>query len=207
MTVRKIVGGERFYRGTHRVFNGSTNSLDLDRALVTAAPLTVMAWIYLDSIPPFQNQVILGIGDLTDNFVLDVSDSLGEGGLARWYATDDGTGNLATGIEFLFTSTWYLLTGVEASSTSRKIYVNGYLEKEVTTSLTPVVPAQTSIGAKNLGSADFFFGSMAWVTTWNAALEPWEIVQAAQGRHPFTIRTNKIVSCVPCVGGGEIGFG
>lgn len=91
---------------------------------------------------------------------------------------------------------WMHLCGVEASATSRAVYLNGTGKGTNTTSKVPAGMNLTVIGATATPD-DVFGGEIADVAIWRAALTDTEVLWLAQGKPPFQIQPNKLAFYAP----------
>ena len=132
----------------------------LSSAPVTAAPLTICAWVKLDQLP----------SDFGDEMtIVSIATELG-GTTYHWFnfRADDATDKVQVGVRAgastcdagfstatVTAGVWEHYCGVYVSSSSRFAYLNGNLgDTEGTDNCTPTV-TQTTIGALNWGSSTF----------------------------------------------------
>jgi len=102
-------------------------------------------------------------------------------------------------------NTWYMVTAVVASATSRILYVNAVASATSTVSRTPLTIQELAIGAypsndPNFGStlpeiytiADLPFGISAELGIWNAALTADEITSLFKGARTIQVRPQSL---------------
>ncbi len=135
----------------------------------TTAPVTLQAWARSDVISTTQSIACMGVtsGEYVIMFVSSQA----------WALTQDSTTNSQAQSGTLSSSVNYLVHGVYASNTDRKVYVNGSLSGSNTTSRTPaagsglVVASRFSAGSQRMdGTIDevrFRASALSdnWITT------------------------------------------
>lgn len=169
--------------------SGSSQYLNKLTALVTAAPLTMHAWVY----PQFTSGVntVCCMGNVTlDAFYL----YLFNGNVsANTSQTTGANGSVA--IPPPIRNRWLAVGGVWASSTSRQAFCDGGGGVIDTTSKVPVAPTETLIGARKTGvSRDgFFTGLIAEIAVWNVSLSSAEMAALRTGLDPSTVRGGSLV--------------
>ena len=185
-----------------RSFNGSTQYGSVGSAIVTAAPLTLAAWVSPTTVTGNYALVSIGHNAAGDQrFVLGLLSSN-----IICQAVLNGSGGLATSAATVLTNTWQHAAAVFASSTSRAAYRNGTAKGTNATNITPGTPTITTVGAQFVGSATasfFYSGLIAEAGIWNAALSDQEIAALALGVPPFRVRPAALVGYWPLWGFGS----
>lgn len=145
-------------------FNGSNQRVTMSTP-VTAAPLTITAWIKPSTLSSGVPVAILDNASTWNGFYI----SLSSGNINchsasnNVFSTSSMTGTV---------SEWQFVSCVMASTTSRTVYVNGVAGTTNTTSSSPAAtPDNLSVGAAVRDTADnFFAGSVDEVRVYNVAL-------------------------------------
>lgn len=133
--------------GTAWTLDGSTQHLQAATP-VTATPVTIMGWAYLDN--DTLSQYLIGIfsNTLGSNNAWQVR-FIGNAGGDPIYAQTLQANSAATASVGAFDpSTWYFAAGVFGSSISRYAYLDGTLSSEETTDLTPLASDIVVIGSR-----------------------------------------------------------
>jgi len=99
-------------------------------------------------------------------------------------------------------NTWFMLTGVFTSATSRTVYLNAANATTGTTSRTPTTPTRMLLGGQYTGSTTSNLnGRIAEVGIWDAALTADEITSLYRGAKPIGIRPQNLQNYYPLVRG------
>ena len=113
-----------------------------------------------------------------------------------------GSGVVATSTSSLSLNTWYNLTAVFASSTSRAIYINGGSKGTNTTSKDPSGMNRIVIAAVTTGSGTYTQygdGQMAHAAIWNVALTDTEVLLLSKFS-PLLVHPQSLVFYAPLRG-------
>ena len=175
-------------------------------AAVTAMPLTIAAWFYLDDAASFGT--IVGASSEDDN------------AFHGWWLTAYGSaaGNIVAARTFgglsvkqadtttgPTTNTWHHACAVFASATSRSAYIDGGSKGTNTDSETASSINNVSIGrtyyynsADNVWSGSYS-GAVAEVGIWNVALTDSEIAILGNGYSPLFVRPQSLVFYAPLI--------
>lgn len=171
----KYGSGIDFERGSTQGVTGTKNAL-------TGTPLTMVAWVKLESLPSDyganQRMTSVGVGDTdTLNFFFLRADS--ENDRVQMHVRDDGTANLAESIASVEVGKWQMWAGVCFSPTSRFAYLDGIRGSENTVEITPTNLDNSSIGLLKVssGAFDHMDGVIDHVMIWNRALSDSEITK------------------------------
>lgn len=179
-----------------RQFNGTSQYLNA--AVGMSLPITLSAWVYLDSASAASAAGSVGsAGNTRCHF------GISSGGVpVATSATTSGTSGNAIGPSGLSTATWYCLTATFASTTERKIYVDGVPQATNTTSINVGTLDRTTIGMRVAASAAGLFwpGRIAEFAVWNATLTDAEIASLAAGAKPIRVRPASLRVYVPLPG-------
>jgi hypothetical protein len=185
-----------------RSFNGSTNYLQVEAAVVSGTPLSISGWMFnADSGVGVVTIATVQDKDVADQrHILQLRGSVAGDPVGAFSqdASESPAVNSTTGTTV---NTWHHACGIWASATSRTIYLDGGSKAEDTTSVSPVGFDRTSIGAnRDSTPSGFFNGRIAEVTIWNVALTDDEVLALASGINPFRIRPLNIVWRPPLFG-------
>lgn len=174
----------------------SSEYLEIDSAVVTAAPFTVACWFFLDSVSV--NSTFISIPDKDVNthyFVLNFENA----GLVRWRVRADGfaTADTTAGPSI---STWHHTVAVEAASNDHSVYLDGGNVGTNTVSRAPTGVDRTSIGRHGAATpGQYMGGRLAECGIWNAALNADEISSLAAGYSPLFVRPQSLVAYWPLI--------
>lgn len=171
-------------------------------APVSTYPCTISAWYKPTNVT--SNHVIVYIGSTTDarRFMIYKMSNAG-GNVARASSVPDGGGAGSDAIgstAMTDTTRWYHVVGVWASSTSRKIYVDGVLEATDTTSIATTSLNRAAIGARGNPAPTyglFANAKIAEIGIWSVALTDSDVLQLAKGANPQWVQRTSLVSYVP----------
>lgn len=172
-------------------FNGLDQWMQIDSAVVSSAPITFAAWVYLDA-TGVETVIAVETGTSTKTgFALVVVSG------KLWAITQTGFNDYwrAQSTTSVATGSWNHLAAVYGSSSSRKCYINGVLEATETTNATPnsAILARTTIAQRaNTADDQDLDGRIADAAIWNAALTDAEIVSLYRGFNPQRIRPQSL---------------
>jgi hypothetical protein len=191
-----------FGRGA-RSFNGSSNYISAFPS-VTANPLSISAWVYLNSTSGTQDVVSIGKTIDANNYaVIRLSSS-------KWTATVNfnGTTITATGTLTLAANIWYhvcaTITSGNSGAATVTIYTNGGDAQTGTPSgsgtLTGINAAD--IAATNIGGtiSNYLNGYIADVAMWNVALSSGNVASLAAGVRPNGVQGGSLQAWWPLDG-------
>ena len=168
-------------------FNGTSDELS-GAAILTAAPLSICAWVNSDSATARQVIVSLGLSSGDHRFTLglqgDVSDNVE-------FTTRDTASSVALTSTTYSAGTWHHVCGVTAAANSRAAYLDGGGKGTSAGSATPVGIDSASIGRRPV-TAQFFNGRIAEVGIWNRALSDAEVLSLSKGFSPACLRTGLV---------------
>ncbi len=162
-------------------------------APVSSYPCTISAWY--KPLNNTSNHSIVYIGSTTDQrrFLIYRTGSSSNNVAVLDNRSDGGSTIqiLAGTTPVTNTGAWYHIVGVYASSTSRKLYVNGVQENSDTSAMTTTSLNRIGVGAR--GAPAPFYGLYAYariahVAVWNVALSDAEIGELAKGANPRWIQ-------------------
>lgn len=165
--------------------------LSASSAVVSAAPLTLSAWI--NGATYANNRTVFGVddGSSSNRFSIGFSSA----GKARFVCTAAGSASNLDTTESIPASTWSHLCGVSESSVARRIYLNSAFTASTTASRTPTGINATKVG--RTGGDATAVCLLAFPAAWNTSLTDAEIMQLAQGADPRTIRPQNLVAFWP----------
>jgi len=175
--------------------------LRLNSAPVTAAPFTLACWFNPGDVTGLYAMYFLGDKDVaTDYWIIFLRGDVA-GDPLDFRATDSGGNNTAQTTTGYTAGTWHHACAVEASATSRAIYLNGGGKGTNTTSRAPANADRTSLGIRdNTSSALIGLLSIAEPAIWNVALTDAEAASLATGVSPRFVRPGNLVAHWPLVG-------
>ncbi len=163
------------YEGSSLNFNGIDNYVEQDVQLVTGYPFAISAWINTTTANN-QDMVIFSLADNTsaNNYIEVVLTSVGFAGVI----SRNPSSKSAIGSTDLRDGNWHFVTGVFASDTDRRIYVDGLLEASDNSSsaYAPEIN-RWSIGRLGDSNPDSYFeGVIDLVGFWNSDFTDQEVL-------------------------------
>ena len=170
-------------------FSGTTDRLNTASTPITAYPFTLSAWIKPDV---NVSGTILALMDTSAQFDRCL---IGHGqgvNVSRASLTLRVNGNPQTiqTTTSLSNGVWGLVTGVFASATDRRIYLNAAGSAQSVTSLT--CAAFDRIDIANQNTTNLFDGTIAEVAAWNVALTVDEMTQLSLLFSPKQVRPQSL---------------
>lgn len=150
----------------------NTRFMDHAAGIVTAVPLSLACWLYLNNIT--STPVNIGkTGGTTHRFNLQTSSS--SGGIAVALTVDASSASATTSTSVPLTvGGWRHIAGTFAAANSRAVYHTGGNKGTNATSKTPVGIDATRVGDNLFGSA-FLDGRISEVAVWNAAISDQDV--------------------------------
>jgi hypothetical protein len=158
--------------------DASSEYLERSDAVVTAAPLTLAAWVRVDALPGDQTVLCLGRtgGSPAQNHYLLLN--VDGAGVVEAQARDSSTAAHKSTAGSVSVGTWAHCAGVFASASSRVAYKDAVAGAEETTTRTPALMDRTVIGRRQRATPDNYVSgdvddaqvhsaarSAAWLTT------------------------------------------
>lgn len=168
----------------------------------TAAPMSVSCWFYTTDAAPLLDKAILSIGDggTTNRFRLLVEGNTPSArGTLRWVCTAGGSTAKAQSTTTISANTWQHACGVEASTTDRRVFLDGGSKGTNTQFQNPSGIAYTRIG-RCYTSGDPWNGRIAHMAVWNVALADAEAGTLAAGISPLKVRRSNLIAYWPING-------
>lgn len=179
------------YRQLSAYFNKSAH-IQIPQINETESGLTVSAWVY---------KIRKAVGDLDRHIILSNAGSFVYGGYTLAILEDNKFGfwtyaSIAeiTSNAFVFLNTWYHVTAQDDPAGYKRIYINGELDKEVTSTLVCAdAPYNLYIGARgDLYSESKMYGYIQDVRIYNVALSPEEVkINYERSKELFPMRITK----------------
>lgn len=186
-----------------REFNGSNQYLEIGSAPVTAAPLTLAAWAYFDTLGSGREVMCLNDASATvQTFRLVYS----HGALAMAAIAQDGSTGQANSSTTPSTGTWHHCCAVFSSTTSRTAYLDGGNSGSNATSISPSGIDRSNIAAFRNGTDPVVLhldGRVAEAAIWSAALSAAEVASLGDGFAPPLIRPDALVAYWPLIRDGD----
>lgn len=184
-----------------RGFNGTSAYLRTTTLPVTAPPFTMACWFWVNDLSA--TYAVLALS--RDSVQVDGFRILAEGSTAgsplRADTIVNGGGGIARTSTSLVSGQWMHAAGVWASTSSRRVLLNGGGAVTDTTSVGAPVLDAFDIGARSFtGTIGLFIpGRVAEVGVWSAALTDDEISSLARGVSPLLVRPSALVFYAPLV--------
>jgi hypothetical protein len=187
-----------------RNFNNTTaDRLTLASSAITAAPVTIVAWVRLTAVGTVSREIVTLRNSASGSGLncFDVLMNTNETVSAR---TATGAANsVSTSAASLSAGAWAHVGGVFASATSRTAYLNGTAATTETTSRVPTGINSAAIGVTPHTSGSFSLpwrGEIAEVGIWDVALDAGEMTALSKGISPLLVRPASLVYYWPILG-------
>lgn len=178
-------------------FNGSSDTLELSSALVSAAPFTLFARFIPDTIAAGTGTIVSVSGSAgTHSHQLRRSGSNVEA-----FSGEGATVGVATSLGGLIAGGSFAAAAVFSASNSRTIYSGAGGSVTDTTSVTPTSLDRTNIGARyNAGSlGGFFDGKIGEVAVWDAAITSDDFQCLFNGASPIVVKPASLIAYFPLI--------
>lgn len=179
-------------------FDGASQYLRANSAVVSGAPLTLACWFRTTSATGTQALITIQSEATSHRFSLTAfGGGTGKPVIATLF---DGTNATASSASGFSANTWTHAAAVFASTTNRIAYIDGLAGAAETTPRSPSGMATTSIGARySSGFGLFFAGSIAEAGVWSVALSAEEIASLAKGVTCDKVRPQSLVFYAPLI--------
>lgn len=183
--------------------NTTADNLQLAASAITAAPVTLSAWVNLAAV----GTVVRTIIDINNSasaqfrncFRLEMNTT--ETIQARTGSASASSASQTAGA--LTAGTWAHAGAVFASTTSRTAYLNGTAATTETTSRAVTGINQVTIGVESHSSGTLALpwnGEIAEAAVWDVALDAGEMAALAKGVSPLLVRPTSLIYYWPIVG-------
>lgn len=188
-----------------RSFSIATHSyLELSSgAPVTAMPMTFAAWFYTTDVTLSQSIVSIGLGTSADTFfqLSYRGDVVGKPVIAHIRDGNVGSSSANSTTGVTNTNEWHHGVAVFASTTDRRVYLDGGGKNTDPTNVNPTGVTVARIGRVGITQVDETFqGRIAEVGIWNVALTDEEAAALAAGAPPTRVRPGSLVRYAPLWG-------
>lgn len=172
---------------------------------LTAPPITLACWFYIDDSTSAQYLMNVGTAGTQDHrFSLLVLAAAG-GSLVRATTRDTVNTNADTSTGYT-NNTWHHACAVFAAANDRRVYIDGGSKGTDATSRTPVGADAIFIGARP-NPSDYLSGRLAEAAMWDVALSDAEVAMLADGFSPLFIRGNGVAGGATSQGPTYVGTG
>lgn len=177
-------------------FGASTNWISRSGAVVSSAPLTVSLWFYPTA---DQTMNLFTIGDSGANTYWDMEYRGAQNALYWRSRLTPASPVDAVSTAEPTVNAWNHGLGIEISTTSRAIYLNGGNSGSGTDSMDPSAGTlnTTTFGRLPFFNGEHMQGMMAEAGVWGVELNAAEIAALAAGLCPLFVRRQSLVSYVP----------
>jgi hypothetical protein len=162
--------------------NGTSQYLQSTGTTITGHPLSWSGWFYFNSLSRFDTLLVIRSSSTFVGF--DLRKQTSNKVDANIY---NGSDIFARSTSDMTAGTWIHIGAVYASTTSRKIYINGTLEATSTTSAGVDGGANRIVLGAFVGGGGPLSGRIAQVGMWNSALSDANMVSLAGGALPSAI--------------------
>ena len=173
--------------------DASLERLIMASAPLTAAPMSVSAWVYPDA---NQNNGLFCLYDGTSDEAFALL--LQSGNTAAWFARHLAVNASASSANTATLNTWNHVVGVESASNGRSVRLNGGTAGTDSTSKIPSGINAMLLASSISGAGDVYLsGRLAEVGVWNVALTADEQIALSVGYSPTMIRPGNLVAYWP----------
>ena len=161
----------------------------------SALAITMACWANVDDIT--HANILMSVNDASlANYYLLFASGDTAGDFAKFgVSAASSTAECASSIAYT-AGTYQHYCGVNASATSRTVYLNGTNSGTDATSRSPINMDSTGIGSFSTGAVRLF-GVIAEAGIWNVALTAGEVADLAQGLSPLLVRPESLVMYMP----------
>lgn len=181
-------------------FNGSSQYLISDALTApTTTPLTLHVKVKTDTQPSGTAFLIVAQSSANIGSVIGTVNTnefrAGTFNVATYFSSDTLVLNFSN-------STWYSISGVFTSATSRRLYYNETANTESTNSVSVSSLARITIGAAKIGAgaaSEYTDGQICDAAVWDAALTAAEIASLAKGFKANRIRPQSLKFYAPLI--------
>lgn len=184
-----------------RLFDdASTQYLEYNGTIVTAAPLTLACWFRSNDTAASQTLISIGDGASVNNYFLIAAngDQVGDPIRAVARGTADNPASTTAGFT---ANTWHHAAGVFTSSTDRAAFLDGGNKGTNAVAGTPAGLDRTAIGRLYRSvPTSYMSGEIAVPAIWDVALTDAEVAMLALGIVPWLVRPSNLVACWPMFG-------
>jgi len=163
--------------------DGSSEYLEIDKAVISGPPFTIVAWIRPDDLGQVGYVLNISDKDLTYRWCGVVANYPSNGNISAVSYNAPSLG-VATATKAISLNTWHQVCGVWRSASDRRAYVDGGNEGIETTTSAPPGLDRTSVGRSGDSTPSYYFsGKVGVVIVWDRALSVAEL--AWLRREPF----------------------
>lgn len=175
-----------------RRFNGTSDYIEHGAAVVSALPITMACWFYNAQHPIGVSWGLTTIGDSAASSRVQLY--LSETTLRAITVSTVPSGAEAT-VDGLKVNQWQHGCGVWASTTDRRVFLNGRKGTNAT-SIVLGTPTATTFGARYSSGVrgSFMNGLIDKAAIWNVALDDSEVYLLSRGYYPDQIRRGNLVA-------------
>jgi len=177
--------------------------LENTNAVLTTTPISMACWFNSDDVSNYQ--VPLSISNKTSATAalhyLTLNGALAQKTVGAFSSADNDWAGASTTTEYSV-STWHHVTGVWASATDRRAYLDGEGKGTDSTPRTPTGLDNTSLGIywRNSIALSPMDGRVAEVAVWNVALTDADAAALGAGFSPRLVRPDALVAYWPLIG-------
>lgn len=185
-------------------FDGTNDYIEATSAALTAGPLTLAAWINVDTTGAAQRVLSISSATGNDRWSLQVGATnvitmqVGTSTPSPTFAALSTTNTVTAG-------TWHHVAGSWNTTTGQpqQVWIDGVKSGPTNSSRTPVAAelSRTLVGSTYISSAlsQYMNGKVAEAAIWNAILSDTDVVSLSKGIKPTSIKPQNIVMYLPLV--------
>lgn len=176
--------------------DAASQYLESGQPPVTGPPFTLACWFNSDSIA--LSQALMAIGQAAspaERYVL-LAAGAAAGDPLQVQLQSGGTASTTTGYQ---ANTWHHACGVFASSTDRRVYLDGGSKGSNTAAASASPPNTVTLGTRYAvaGRGQYLSGLIARAAIWSVALTDDEVALLATGVDPRTVRPDALLRYWP----------
>jgi hypothetical protein len=181
-------------------FNGSNQYLNTATAPVSAEPITMACWFYLNNTTADHTLVSINGSSTLSYFQMQAAGSLAGDPVRAVTFAGGGGANVAASNTGFSASTWTHAAAVFTSTSSRTVYLNGSQGAINTNNVSIPSIVRMSIGVISWNTpVNYANGRIADVGVWSAALNADEILSLSKGVTCDKVRPQSLVFYAPLV--------
>lgn len=155
-------------------FDGTDDYIDTNTILSLSGDITISAWLYWDSEGPYFSINNYGGSSSENHFIVGSGAGINNDLIGAFF--DDGSTSITPSSSFSYsTGVWYHVVAVFNDAQSGKLYIDGTLEDDVSTSISPNWQERDTWIGQSRSGGDYHDGKIQDIRIYNRALSSSEI--------------------------------
>jgi len=174
--------------GRHFTYGSGEHFTTTATPLTTETALTMACWVYHNNLT-FRSRYVWVHPNSDEGYIL----WFFEGTNVPVFSVVNSGGSASATGGSISNNTWHHVCGVNRSTTSRELYLDGVSVGTDNTLSTPAAMDRMTIAGNSARTANWMDGRIAEIGIWNVALSPLEVQQLGQWRHaPPMVRSKNL---------------